>query len=294
MKILILNDETIETYIGGAALVNNKIKTELERNGHEVNYFIINNDSKTHDIQIKWQEYDYYILANIGYFSAEILKWVIKSKPFITFRHDIPTILYSTPPSIFYKEFMTIWQDMFKNAKLSVFISPMQEAVFKAHFEVLNSKVLIPPLDVSSFKNEAKKDRNGALYIGDISPARGCVKTLDIMKKHQPDSRYLFIGKIIDQKLADYLKSNGAEVLDAIPHKEVATYMNDYEYLFYFPEIYDSFCLKILEADLCGMKIIADTERIGIFSYKTDTQKLIYNMEHNSISHIIDTINNSK
>ena len=102
------------------------------------------------------------------------------------------------------------------------------------------------------------------------------------MKNQFPESQYLFVGKILDQELAKYLKENGAEVKDAIPHEEIANIMNDYEYFYYTPEIYDSFCLKILEADLCGMKIFADTPRIGIFSYNKPLKELVdmMNMFH--------------
>jgi len=291
MKIAILNDETTETYMGGAALVNKKIKLELEINGHEVEYFIINKDTKEPKYLKNWQDYDFYIFANIGYFPNDVLNYIMDNKKFITFRHDIPVVLYTQPPSIFYKAFITLWQKMFEKAELSIFISPMQEAVFKAHFKVKNSQVLVPPLDIGSFKNEQKKDRNGCLYIGDISNARGCLKTLHIMKQSFPDSRYTFIGQILDYNLVKQLELGGATVLEAIPHNEVNNYMNDYEYLFYFPEIYDSFCLKILEAELCGMKVIADTERIGIFSYNKPINELIYNMEHITISNIIQAVN---
>ena len=290
MKVLILNDWDLKSYIGGAALVNDKIMSELSMKGHETTLCLFNDKNDTNMSIEEITNYDFYILANIAYVPTPILEQIINNKKFITFRHDIPTVIYSQPKSIFHKEFKDLWRKMFDKAEMTYFISPMQQDVFEAYFEEISSTVCVPPLDVSSFKNEANIKREGCLYLGDISHARGCVKTLKIMKQSEPNSRYKFVGKILDIELSDWLKNNGAIVEDAVEHKLVPKIMNEYKNLYYFPEIYDSFCLKILEAQLCGMKVIADTERIGIFSYNTSHNTLIYNMEHITINSIISHI----
>jgi len=278
MKILIINDETTKTYMGGAALVNDTIKSQLEEQGHEVDYLIINKDTK--EISNNWENYDYYILANIAYVPDSILNQIIDNKRYCKFFHDIPTVLYTQPPSILYQNFYSLWQKMIDNSENNYFISPMQKNVFNSVFRLENVKTIIPPLNIKSFKNEALMEREGCLYVGDISNARGCYKTLQLMKHKYPNSRHHFVGKILDTELVKLLESKGATVNDAISHEEMPKLMNEYKYLFYYPEIYDSFCLKILEASLCGMDILADTYRIGLFSWNKNINELVKEMDN--------------
>jgi hypothetical protein len=277
MKVLIINDETIESYLGGAALVNDTIKSQLEEKGHKVDYLIINKETK--QVKNNWNKYDYYILANIGYVPDSILNTIINEKRYCKFFHDIPTILYTQPPSVLYQHFYHLWQKMIDNAEKNYFISPMQKTVFERIFKLKNVQLIIPPLDVKSFKNDPLMEPEGCLYVGDISHARGCYKTLQLMKNKFPKTRYHFVGKILDKQLAELLETNGATVQDAISHKDMPNVMNQYKYLFYYPEIYDSFCLKILEASLCGMSILADTYRIGLFSWEMSPQELAEEMD---------------
>ena len=66
--------------------------------------------------------------------------------------------------------------------------------------------------------------------------------------------------------------------------------MNQHKTLYYFPHIYDSFCLKILEAEMCGMKVIADSPRIGIYSYNQPLDKLTELVNSESLTIILDAL----
>jgi len=290
MKIAILNDQIPETYLGGAALVNDKIKKEFESKGHICNIIIANEKNDIQNIDEVIDTYDYFIFANIGYVGSENLNKIMDSKPFITFRHDIPVILYTQPPSERFKLFYDTWGRMFKEAKMTYFISEMQASVFKQTFKVTHETILPPPLDIDNFKNEKREDRNGCLYVGDISNARGCQETFQLMQQLHPDMQKTFVGEIIDGELADVLKQHGATVLPAIDHSEMNELMNNNKYLFYFPNIYDSFCLKILEAELAGMIIYADRFRIGRYSYTQQAEELRTHMNKISLKNIVSTV----
>ena len=290
IKIGILNDETIQSWVGGAALVNHRIKTALEKKGHDVNIIIYNKQQR---FIFNPDDYDFFILANIPYFNYMIIDEIIENKPYIVFRHDIPIILYMEPPSERFKEFMELYQKIFDNAKMIFFISEMQKNVFSSRFKIKdNVQVLPPPLDLKGFENKNKQDRNGCLYLGDISLARGIPRTIEIMKKKFPMTKYTFAGKNLDQRVVNFIHQNGGKYIGELNHDDVSRVMNEYKHFLYYPEIYDSFCLKIVEAELCGMKIHADKLRIGRFSYNKTAEELKKDIETESLKKIIEVIEN--
>ena len=276
MKLAILNDETTETWLGGAALVNEKIKSEIESRGHECVIWTYNKDNKEEDLpsQEEVDKIDHFLFANFGYWPPKFIDNIMETKQFSTFRHDLPIILYTQPPSIMYKEFYDAFGKMFQRAKISFFISPMQQKVFQNYFLVSRSEVLPPPLDLDGFENLNEPDREGSLYVGDISPGRGCEKALALMKQHDKIGPWVFVGQHVNNELVNYLIESGATVMNPIPHEEMPVLMNAHKRLFYYPDIYDSFCLKILEAELCGMQVAADTYRIGRYSYEQNSEQL--------------------
>ena len=293
MKYAILNDETIETYLGGAALVNDKIKTELETLGHEVDILTWNlddiNNKKQPDMK-KVMSHDRYIFANIGYWPHPVLHAIMKDKTFYTFRHDLPIVLYTQPPSIKFKTFYNTWGYMFERATASFFISPMQYNVFSTYFQVTSPITTPPPLDIGNFKNEEREDRQGCLYVGDISMARNCLETLNIMKQQDMEGPWTFVGNHNDEELVGSLRSLGAIVMDPIEHDKVNDIMNQHKTLYYFPNIYDSFCLKVIEAEICGMDVFSDTPRIGRYSYKESTSELTELINSGSLKVIIESL----
>jgi len=234
--------------------------------------------------------YDFFILVNIAYFPESVIRKIIDSKQYLNFRGDIPVMLYTQPPSLRYRNFYNLWQDLFDNAKMNIFISPMQFDVFSKTFgfDIKNCQIMPPPLPVTMF-NDKKQKRNGSLYVGDISHARGCMQTLNIMKNSFPNERYTFVGKILDEQLAGVLKDLGATVKDPVSREELNNIMNEHKRLFYFPEIYDSFCLKVLEAEQAGIDVIADTLRIGYYSYE-DKSDLVNYCNEKSLQKIYDFI----
>ena len=277
MKFAILNDETIETWTGGAALVNDKICTSLKEKGHECVIWIYGKNNKPEDLpkDLEFNQIDHFLFANIAYYPFEFMNKIMDTKPFSTFRHDIPIILYTKPPSIFLKTFYDLWGKMFVKAKITFFISPMQKKVFEQTFAIGRSVIIPPPLDMSSFTNEKRKDRSGALYVGDISAGRGCEQALSIMKQRYPNGPWTFVGQPVHDELVKYLKTNGAMVLKATPRSDMPNIMNSHKTLIYLPVMYDSFCLKILEAELCGMEIISDTLCIGRYGYSQKAEDVV-------------------
>ncbi len=289
-RYAIINDEDTTTYMGGAALVNEKIQQRLISDGNQCDIILINNSNRENDIPKEWYSYDYYIFANIGYCPYKFLNKIMDTKPFITFRHDIPILLYSRPKSIFFKSFYDTWGKMFEKAKAAFFISPMQAEIFKTTFNLPLYAVIPPPLNLKGFENKNNLNRKGSLYVGDINESRGCSQTLGIMKGIDKDGPYTFVGKITDKDCAKYLVKEGATVLDAVVHEKIPEIMNKHHTLYYFPKIYDSFCLKIVEAALCGMKLQADTLCIGCFSYKKPIEDMKEEIETKSLDFIIKTM----
>ncbi len=293
MKFAILNDETTETWKGGAALVNEKIQAKLIKEGHECD-IVTYNGKDTEDKKVfsekEWKPYDFFIFANIAYFPEKEMYEIMEHKPFVTFRHDIPIILYTQPPSIRFSRFYKLFGTMFEKAKMSFFISPMQYKIFDFNFKLGKSMILPPPLDIDGFVDEKKEDRKGCLYVGDIGAARGCIETLNFMKQQDKEGPYTFVGAHVDTQIVDALKEQGATVLNPVEHDEVPAIMNMHKDLYYFPQIYDSFCLKMLEAHMCGMNLMSDHLRIGLFSYGTKMEDIIEAVKNKSIEGIYEYI----
>lgn len=294
MKIAILNDNTIESWIGGAALVNDRIKTGLEEQGHIVDIIVCRPDKNEWKTELIF-EYDFFILANFAYFPRDDITYIYNHRRFITFRHDIPIILYTQPQSIFYKNMYEDWQLMFDKAELIIFISPLQYKVFKYNFKIKDNFTIIPPpLKIDGFQNENYPTREGNLYLGDISDARGIRETLKIMKQTNPDGPHVFAGKMVQPDLKQWLFENGAEYIGEIKHENVCEIMNIHENFYYYPKIYDSFCLKIVEAELCGMTIYSDYMRIGRYYYEDSPEELKQQINTDSLEFILSLFENEK
>lgn len=269
MKIYILSDES---WFGGASIANHRIMKGFEDKGHDVELKIINETENTWNADFSA---DLYVLANWAFIEKEQLETLFKTKKVVKFFHDIPGYMYQ-PKTIKYNEYYKFIQFMTDNALLNVFISPMQLEIYQ-RFTVIkqeNSMILPPPKDMSSFININKvEDRiHDVLYLGDISKARGIYESIDICKKN--DWNIHFVGPWVDKELVKELQDNNFKVDKEIDNDKVAGLMNQYKYFIYVPNLIDSFCFKVVEAELCGCELLVDHYRIGRFSYNHSPEDL--------------------
>jgi len=280
MNVQILSDES---WFGGASIANHRIKDELEKRGHNVTIHTINEKENT------WKgdmSADLYIIANWAYIPKEDLEKLFKEKNIVKFFHDIPGYMYQ-PKTIKYEHYYKFMQFMIDNALLNIFISPLQLEIYQRYVNIKqdNTMIIPPPKDMNNFSNILKEEDRiyDVLYLGDISNARGIYESIEIAKNNNLDIH--FIGPWVDKELVEELKENGFRVEKEIPNDKVSAIMNQYKYFIYLPNIIDSFCFKVVEAELCGCQLIVDPYRIGRYSYTETVEELkeIINTSHEKI-----------
>jgi len=290
MNIQILSDES---WLGGASIANHKIKEELEKRGHKVTLHIINEKEDT------WKgdmSADYYIVANWAYIDRKLLEELFYEKKVMKFFHDIPAYMYQ-PKTIMYEDQYKFMQFMVNNADHLVFISPLQVEIYNRFVNLVDFEnkisIIPPPKDMSNFKNINKwEDRvHDVLYLGDISKIRGIYESIQIAKNNNLDIH--FVGPWVDKDLVKELQDNGYKVKEPVSNDAVPALMNQYKYFIYMPHLIDSFCFKVVEAELCGCKLIVDQYRIGRFTYN-ETAESLRELIHKSAEIIADKIENGK
>jgi hypothetical protein len=60
--------------------------------------------------------------------------------------------------------------------------------------------------------------------------------------------------------------------------------------LIHIPNFFDSFCVKVIEAELCGMRIITIPQRIGRYCYAMDATSLAAFMQKDSLAALQEEI----
>jgi len=274
-KIVLISDES---YIGGASLVNHDLVEEGNKKGYSVDIYTYNMGAVKKEQPFNPPKADFYILANYGYIpKRELINFFNNNEnKFVRFFHDIPGFIAQIPSS-FHKESESILELMMKKAAHTFMISPMQYDVVKSRidFDEKNITILPPFIPIGMFsKGEVERERDSWLYLGDISYARGIVKSIQIAINSGGKKFYL-AGPEVEKGLVEQLKMAFGEKIEIeylgiIDYKDVPALMHKYENFIYTPEIYDSFCRKILEANVSGMKLFVDNRRIGLFSYPED------------------------
>lgn len=285
-KILIIADYTSDAFLGGAQLVNELIKQELERRGHRVDYACVNPHLNE---WFKWDgSHDLTLVTNIPYLNANQLLSIAQSPiPYINFRHDIASIAYHADPESL--EISALVHTLFENAAVNFFISNIQLAYYQRICPVERALVVPPPARFDGFENWNQM-RKGTMYLGPISRERGILESLEYIRSLGPEYSIDFFGKIDDEDLKNQILSNHCNIFPEVPRALLPRIFNSYQQLIYLPKIVDAFCIKMIEAELCGLEIIANKENIGRYYFQNSAQELKAFMEGNSCQIIGDHI----
>jgi len=291
MKIYILSDES---WFGGASIANYRIAEAFEEAGHTVEVKTVNQTENT------WNEdytADLYIVANWAYIPKLQLEKLFYNHKVVKFYHDIPGYMYQ-PKTVKFEQHYNLMQYMNNNALLNVYISPLQADIYNRFIAINknNTIILPPPKDMNGFEDKKSLKRNGkALYLGDISEARGISDTIQIATQNNWELD--LIGPHVDKKLAESLIEQGYKVPGMVGNDKVKSLMNEYSYFIYVPQLIDSFCFKIVEAELCGMEIIADHYRIGRYYYQhtgEELKEMIQNSHYKLVKEVEKRLNDSR
>ena len=272
-KIVLINDNS---WYGGAEITNNSIVTEGLNREYDVDVYIFGKKELEGGREFNPPKADLYILANYGYIPHEdILKFISNNK-YVRFFHDIPGFIAQIPSS-FHTGSEGVLSQIIEKAEHVFMISPMQYAVIENRIPLNKDKItIVPPfvpIDKFYDKNEQRLE-NSWFYLGDVSPARGIQKSIEVaIQRHGTD--FIIAGPEVTPNYMNFLKDRydkyiNITYLGEVKYDKVNDLMNNYVNFIYTPEIYDSFCRKVVEAQAAGMKVFVDNKRIGVYSYPKD------------------------
>ena len=268
-EIILISDES---WLGGASITNASIVEEGLKRNYSVTMYVYGKKELEGKREFNPPNADLYILANYGYIPKDALEKFINEKPFVRFFHDVPGFLQQLASSFFVDAQNTL-QLMMDKAKHVFMISPMQYSVVQNRIKLDEKKIsIIPPyIPLEKFKNLNLEREDAWFYLGDIAPARGVEKSIQIAIQNGCKKFVLagpdLLPNYINNLKEHYSKYCELEYLGEIEYEKVPELMNKYKYFIYTPEILDSFCRKIVEAEEAGMEIFADSLRIGLFSF---------------------------
>ncbi len=276
-KLALVGDFKIDQVLGGAAFVDSYLVEQLRRCRIDVDYLAVNAGSNDWAKLISGS-YDGIIYSNLAGMTITQLEWICESRtPYILFRHDIPSVVYRFNEAS--PRLSSVFVELFKVAKCSIFISELQRKFYSRVLALGPSIVLPPPMSFCGFREIQKTARSGVLYLGPVCESRGLRRSLDWYKQSGMSNGFDVFGRVEDAALAQYVINEGVRIFPEVGRGEVPGLFAKYEGLVYHPNIIDSFCIKVLEAELCGMTLYVDTERIGRYSYTEDSGVLSKYME---------------
>ena len=286
--LAIVTDVTLAEWIGGGTLVNDYLARCAEAAGWRVSTIRIQSALN------EWPGFahdtvDAYFVANIPFMPVDAMLQLVNSKkPYVMFRHDISSICYEAdPPSHTVAKLLHF---LFENAAANFFISPLQLAYYQRVCPVVRPITVPPPLDLGAFANAANPTRSGHLYLGEIASARGVDESLRLMAQSGAPGPKSLYGQVAEPALEALANGLGATCHAAIAHTEVPALLNRYQHFYYHPRIIDAFCLKVVEAELCGMELHVNQAHIGRFGFRESAQELADFMRQHSAAMILQAL----
>ena len=286
--LAVITDLTLPDWIGGGTLVNDYVAQCARAQGVQVSYIRIN------PAVDEWKDFDHanvdaYFVANIPHMPVSYMLELVNSKKrYVMFRHDIASLCYTESPDA--QPAARLLRFLFDNAVANFFISPLQLAYYQKVCPVPRAYCVPPPLDLGAFLDGNRAERKGHLYLGEIAAARGIEESLAAMVAQSDGTPMSFYGQAVEPPLAAQVRSAGAQIHEAIPHSEVPALLNQYQHFYYHPRIVDAFCLKVLEAELCGMQLHVNRNNIGRYFYSDPAPAIADFMKNTSAQMIVQKI----
>ncbi len=282
MRIAFINDYDCSEYLGGAALVNDYIIHFLQEAGHSVTYIGINPNRNDWSL-LERDAFDILFLANLPFLSVQQIEHLTNcGTPYIVFRHDILPCCYVENPES--RNEYTLIKNLLKNSHKNFYISETQKQYYHRIHQRDDDRVIPPPINLTQFFNQNIPTRAGIIYLGPISEIRGINEILAYQKDANISQQITFCGKLESSELLNKIIDSGNIYIEEVPRSRVPELFNQYEALIHIPNFFDSFCVKVIEAELCGMRIITIPQRIGRYCYAMDATALAAFMQKDSLA----------
>jgi len=271
-----LNDFKLKDFTGGCQITN----SIMIKKGKELGYDIIEltPQEDDYDSQVKkLEKVDLVILNNINMFKPDIIKWIIKNKKYITYTHDYYFCKNRNakckPMCITEK----IFQDIYSNSLLNIFLSPLQLNVHKKVFgEMMRDAIYIPsPLEEGKFYPDLINQQDAYLYAGTIMNHKGVSQILDFADSKK-GKIFHFAGKAVNKELMNRIKEKHL-YLGEVPYDEMPKLMRKYKYFIINPIWPEPFGRSLCEAISSGCTItrFSNTWETGLKKKKKSPEEII-------------------
>lgn len=323
MKIIWLNwfraksddnptEESKDILEGGAEITVKHFEIKGKELGHDVNVMT----PLSIDMD-KVKEADLVILSNTPTgvekhkFNIEDIDYVIENKDYVKLEHDNGFCQFRNVQCDDYckinkcKPFFH--RKLMDKAKALIFLSPLQEQIHRKFFwkEMTKEKVaFVPPCIKKTMMKESKEARQKGTYcvVGAIYAGKGID---DILEQYKVLGKNLrFIGNSNDVQLTGRIAQSGHTLVPPVPHKEMPSVFQKYEYMIMsrrirktnergipvvnekeeplYTYMNEGFGRIIPEALNCGIRILVDKEsmkRIGAYSYGWTDDEIVENCD---------------
>jgi glycosyltransferase involved in cell wall biosynthesis len=253
MKIAWLNDYKLNTLQGGAELTSYYWIKE----GRQIGLDIVEVDPSD-----TIPEADFYILNNITKFNPDAIAG-LKNYSIIT--HGIPHAPI----------------EVYRKAKNACFMSPSH---LKRNYLLNdNSFYSAPYIDHSKFYKKPNECENQIklVYIGWLYEHKGIKNILNYGDNLK--TKIDFYGRG-DEAMIKLIRDRGNNVFNEVPFDQLNEIYNKYDRFVWILARYGSYGRTLVEAMLCGLKLIIDSKNFGLFSYRwdfTSRDNIVENLEEN-------------
>ena len=283
IKIAWLNDYKLSEFIGGCQVTNSiMIKKGREIIDGEARHEIIELTPKDFEgMELGTDNWDLVILNNINQFKPEIIDWIIKNKPYITYTHDYYFCQYRNARCKQCKSKCApakIFVDLYSSSLLNIFLSPLHLEIHNKFFgQTMRDAICIPsPIEEGKFYPGKNIQQDAYLYAGAIMTHKGVSQMLDFADSQKGKKIFHFAGKAIGKELMKRIKEKHT-YLGEIPYEEMPKLLRKYKQFMVNAQWPEPFGRSIIEAMLSGCTLVRFSQswKTGMESYNTSPTEMI-------------------
>jgi glycosyltransferase involved in cell wall biosynthesis len=260
MRIIWIADFSTTDRSGGAQLTNKRMidygREQLKLDIVEVN---LKNANSLEDLLD--DKNNFYIINNYVNLYQQIpyLIGKLTTRKYIRYVHDYDSV-YGTIP-------FRIIHDMFKNALLNIFLSPLHLRITKeSNINVGQAYIIPSPVDIDRFEAKAREPRQSGtiIYAGEIDTHKGINNIINFALMN-PDKKLDIYGWFGNKELLRQLPKN-VEYKKPVNYDELPDLYCKYDYAIHLPVWYEPFGRSIAEQFYTGCRVITN-DMVGFMSY---------------------------
>lgn len=281
-SVAVLNDLSLEEYKGGTEYFSFFLSRLLNNNNIESKTFSFSSfeNSETKFLEMI-NNVDIVVMTNVGRFPSEWIK-KIKPKPMIKIEMDYGFcstrngMCQSCTPERRCSETRLSWyKELLQMVDKIIFLNPHQKERYRQFFGGIVNNSMIN-MSFYAYENEFQDEKrfrlpNSFLFAHRFYQEKGIDDALHLALQN-PQGHFFFLGFGNDNLyLPQILNLNNCCYLGTLPddRRTLNHYYNMFEYFISLPRWEDTGPIKVVEAELCGMKlIINDNNKIRTNGWK--------------------------